>query len=165
MTNYFEGLADDFVLPQPIGYMSGDSIRCLREGFTEEWTGICNTPFQNDCVPVYLEELTKDQERSLQQKRLQDLEGVEAVVLPSHDYLRRMISVFYEINGNNCGGKLHIVLDDYNLEDEHIIWCRETYPEDNDMVFIANLLLQYPYNERVEAVKHWYQKMNNWEGY
>lgn len=35
-----------------------------------------------------------------------------------------LVEILYEDLGECCGGLLHIVLDDGNLEDHHILWCR-----------------------------------------
>jgi hypothetical protein len=35
-----------------------------------------------------------------------------------------LVEILYEDLGEGCGGLLHIVLDDGNLEDHHILWCR-----------------------------------------
>lgn len=35
--------------------------------------------------------------------------------------------------GNDVGGSLHIVLDDGNIEDHHIIYCFEYALENNDL--------------------------------
>lgn len=50
---------------------------------------------------------------------------------------------YYQQPGNICGGSLHIVLDDHNLEDCHIIYCRDYAKDrgDDDGVILAQLLL------------------------
>ena len=35
-----------------------------------------------------------------------------------------LVDVLYNDLGECCGGLLHIVLDDGNLEDHHILWCK-----------------------------------------
>lgn len=35
--------------------------------------------------------------------------------------IRELIKIIYKYN--NVGGSLHIVLDNYNFDDEHIQWC------------------------------------------
>lgn len=39
------------------------------------------------------------------------------------NFVKNAIKRIYELHG--VGGPLHIVLDDCNLEDHHIIWCLE----------------------------------------
>lgn len=39
--------------------------------------------------------------------------------------LHWLIKVFYDHPENICGGPLHIVLDDYNIENSNIDWCLE----------------------------------------
>jgi hypothetical protein len=34
-----------------------------------------------------------------------------------------LVASFYEFEGNGCGGSLHIVLDDGNIEDSHVDYC------------------------------------------
>jgi hypothetical protein len=42
---------------------------------------------------------------------------------PSVATVRTLVRAFYARPGNGCGGHLHIVLDDGNLEDDHIDFC------------------------------------------
>lgn len=39
------------------------------------------------------------------------------------DKINLLIEILYEDLEECCGGLLHIVLDDGNLEDHHILWC------------------------------------------
>lgn len=55
-----------------------------------------------------------------------------------------VIAQIYERNG--VGGALHIVLDDGNTEDHHIIWCVENmndYPAEEQRLYVrcAELLM------------------------
>lgn len=34
-----------------------------------------------------------------------------------------LVNAFYAFDGNACGGSLHIVLDDENIEDGHVDYC------------------------------------------
>lgn len=36
-----------------------------------------------------------------------------------------LVDILYNDLGEGSGGLLHIVLDDGNLEDHHILWCKE----------------------------------------
>jgi len=70
--------------------------------------------------------------------------------------LRSMIRDFYSKCGNDCGGTLHIVLDDCNIETHHIIWClNNTIKKENDEDArqIAYLLLSLPEGERLKIVE------------
>lgn len=40
-----------------------------------------------------------------------------------HTVLVLAIACYYQLPGCGAGGPLHIVLDDLNVEDEHIRWC------------------------------------------
>lgn len=73
---------------------------------------------------------------------------------PSEHFLRMMVAAFYELPGNICGGNLHIVLDDDNLEDEHVKWCRAEAEKanDQDAMFMADVLLLYTEDERFEIL-------------
>lgn len=53
---------------------------------------------------------------------------------------------YYAKPGNSCGGPLHIVLDDYNLEDEHIAFCRAEAERvgDADGVAICDKMARWP---------------------
>lgn len=39
------------------------------------------------------------------------------------DYVLKLATLLYEDLCENCGGMLHIVLDDGNLDDDDIEWC------------------------------------------
>lgn len=41
------------------------------------------------------------------------------------DRINLLVEILYEDLGECCGGLLHIVLDDGNLENHHIKWCIE----------------------------------------
>lgn len=48
--------------------------------------------------------------------------------MTSDDELVTLIGHWHSLPGNSTGGKLHIVLDDPNYEDEHIEFCRNQGP-------------------------------------
>ena len=64
--------------------------------------------------------------------------------------LRDNINDYYSLNGNICGGNLHIVLDDDNLRDSDILFCKEECLKDNDLFGIAlcDNLLKIPFEDR-----------------
>jgi len=39
--------------------------------------------------------------------------------------LRKLIQEFYSLPGNCCGGPLHIILDDFNIRDQDLVFCFE----------------------------------------
>lgn len=49
-------------------------------------------------------------------------------------YINKLVRLLYDDLGECCGGLLHIVLDDGNLEDHNIQWCIEyvNKPENAD---------------------------------
>lgn len=78
---------------------------------------------------------------------------------PVEERLKEAIERVYTYSA--VGSALHIVLDDENVEDHHIQWCRENFHElDNLLERIAceecaRLLLQLPIEER-ERIVHGY---------
>ncbi len=57
---------------------------------------------------------------------------------------------FYALPGNTCGGVLHIVTDDGNVETEHVLFCLDLArgSGDSEGERIANLLLELSEGER-----------------
>ncbi|MCK9361834.1 hypothetical protein M0Q28_06465 [Patescibacteria group bacterium] len=64
---------------------------------------------------------------------------------------------YYQIPGNSTGGSLHIVLDDGNIETEHVVFCSAEAIKEADIVGegIAHMLLQMSYDERSELRNHY----------
>lgn len=48
------------------------------------------------------------------------------------DDLKRLKAEFYDFDGNGCGGNLHVVLDDGNLEDRSVQSCIDSAVADKD---------------------------------
>lgn len=69
---------------------------------------------------------------------------------PTADQVRPMIRAYYDKPGNECGGSLHIVLDDGNIEDGCIVFCRDWARErgDVDGERLAEMLLQMSRTQR-----------------
>lgn len=42
---------------------------------------------------------------------------------PHLDTIKEYVGCLYHLEGCSVGGLLHILLDDDNIEDEHICWC------------------------------------------
>jgi hypothetical protein len=57
---------------------------------------------------------------------------------------------FYTKHGNGCGGVLHIVLDDGNVEEAHVRFCRDeaVKKDDHDAIDICDDLLELTAEER-----------------
>ena len=78
--------------------------------------------------------------------------------------LIKLIIKLYLTPECGVGGPLHIVLDDYNVEDENITWCLrnmdnpefEEYSEEVEKLCykIGGLLLTIPEEERLELVSN-----------
>lgn len=69
---------------------------------------------------------------------------------PSRYLITSMVDAYYAKDGNETGGSLHIVLDDFNFRDSDVKWCREFAAEsgDDDGVFLADVLLKLTEEER-----------------
>ena len=70
------------------------------------------------------------------------------------DLLIQECKNYYSKPENCVGGSLHIVLDDENIEDEHIKWCKNYAKEkgDNEGVLLAELLLKATIQQREKLV-------------
>jgi len=57
---------------------------------------------------------------------------------------------YYKLPGNGCGGSLHIVLDDGNLETEHVQFSLDWAEEHNDPkgIELAKALLELTEDQR-----------------
>ena len=66
------------------------------------------------------------------------------------EILLNQIKQFLSLDGNEVGGNLHIVLDDGNLDDENILFCRNLCIKTHDVLgrLICEGLLQITYKER-----------------
>ena len=69
---------------------------------------------------------------------------------PTMPKVLSFVKAYYAKPGNEVGGCLHIVLDDGNIEDSHIEFCRNSARKhnDNDGIVLAELLLQMNYTQR-----------------
>ena len=45
---------------------------------------------------------------------------------PTRPDVSPLIEAFYKLPGNGAGGDLHVVLDDHNVERQHVRYCVET---------------------------------------
>lgn len=73
--------------------------------------------------------------------------------------IRELVGIIYE-DYSDVGGALHIVLDDYNIEDDHIKWCldksiKEIVDEEEKAIYkeCAELLLQLSYSSRKRLIR------------
>lgn len=73
---------------------------------------------------------------------------------PTIPFMRGLIASYYKLEGNICGGSLHVVLDDGNLETRSVQHCLEyaTKQNDADGAFLADLLLRFTEAERAEML-------------
>ena len=70
---------------------------------------------------------------------------------------KKLRDFYYEIPGNNVGGKLHIVLDDYNYDDSSIEYCYKLCDADEKGREICELLSSIPFERRL------YMDMPSWQ--
>ena len=79
---------------------------------------------------------------------------------PYMDILKQYCELLYTLDGCECGGVLHILLDDDNLEDDHIYYClkecvlHSELPESNLGMLICNEYLKMTKEERI--IFDWY---------
>lgn len=75
-----------------------------------------------------------------------------------------LIEMYYTLPGNQVGGSLHIVLDDGNIERQHVEFCKKYALEQHDYVgaAIANMMLRMSLTQRKKLSRRsWY----NWDEY
>ncbi len=90
---------------------------------------------------------------------------------PTVPEVRELVSEYYCLPGNAVGGALHIVVDDGNIEDSHVQFCRNEALARGDAagVRIADLLLQMSKTQRkkVADTHKGYERQNargTWNG-
>lgn len=66
-----------------------------------------------------------------------------------------LVNEFYGIEGNGVGGHLHIVLDDGNIEDDHVAHCLERARMDDDFVAeaLASILVKMSRTQRTKLYR------------
>ena len=62
---------------------------------------------------------------------------------------------YYAKDGNGAGGNLHIVLDDCNVKDGHVIFCKEQCIQrgDSDGLALCELLLRMSRTQRLKIAR------------
>lgn len=67
-------------------------------------------------------------------------------------FVKDFIKYYYDDLGHSAGGYLHIVLDDGNLEHEHIEFCRNECEKNKDTfgMFLAEILMTFTVDELEE---------------
>ena len=75
-------------------------------------------------------------------------------------FINDLIQYYYiSVPDYGCGGSLHVVLDDGNIEHANINWCKDKCEEDNDALgmLIADILLEFTEEELQEMYdKNWW---------
>lgn len=66
----------------------------------------------------------------------------------------KLIAEYDQIPENLCGGNLHIILDDGNIEDHHILSCYTYCKDKKDYLgmLICSLLMDIDESEREKAI-------------
>jgi hypothetical protein len=66
-----------------------------------------------------------------------------------------LVRAYYGKPGNEAGGSLHIVLDDCNVDDADVRFCRDTAAErdDDDGVALADILLTMSKTQRLKLAR------------
>ena len=62
-------------------------------------------------------------------------------VVPN-DYMRKLLKLcveWYAVPDNECGGCLHIVLDDDNVDDDDLLWCLNRTDDKKTIAIIEGL--------------------------
>lgn len=74
--------------------------------------------------------------------------------LAVHHVVAAAIDAYYDLPDHTTGGNLHIVLDDGNVEDSSILWCRRHAASEGDYIsmLLADLLLQLDIEQRKNLV-------------
>ena len=69
--------------------------------------------------------------------------------------LRQLLEDWYARPGNGVGGALHIVVDDFNIETEHIVWCYKnaSLADRVAMYPLMSALVAIPEDEREDALR------------
>jgi hypothetical protein len=67
-----------------------------------------------------------------------------------------LVRDFYRRDGNGCGGNLHIVLDDTNVDDSHVMFCIERTLENRDDCgfWLATLLYKMSKTQRTKLSRN-----------
>lgn len=74
---------------------------------------------------------------------------------PTVERVVGLVRAYRSLPENDCGGSLHIVLDDRNLEDSHVAFCRDYAIERHDIdgAMIAGLMLQMTRSQRARVYR------------
>lgn len=69
-----------------------------------------------------------------------------------------LVRAYYQKPGNGVGGNLHIVLDDGNVEDSHVLFCLECAEQEGDAdgIQLCQMLLQMTKTQRRKLYKTHY---------
>jgi hypothetical protein len=68
-----------------------------------------------------------------------------------------LVRAYYAKPGNGVGGSLHIVLEDSNIDDDSVRFCRKYAEErgDSDGVALADILLRMSRTQRGKLAGMW----------
>lgn len=76
---------------------------------------------------------------------------------PTIQQLIEAVKAYYSIHGNNVGGRLHIVLDDGNINNSDIKWCIDyaSSKNDNEAVLLGKMLLGASLTQRRKLINNY----------
>lgn len=71
-----------------------------------------------------------------------------------------LVHAYRDLPGNAVGGSLHIVLDDGNVDDASVAWCRDYARENGDRpgVELAEILLRMSQTQRRKLAGMFYDR-------
>lgn len=74
---------------------------------------------------------------------------------PTVPEVRPLVWAYYAMPGNSCGGSLHVVLDDGNLDDHSVQFCIDNARDrgDDAGVRLGELLLKMSKTQRAKATR------------
>jgi len=77
---------------------------------------------------------------------------------PTVDKVIPIARAFYAKPGNQCGGNLHIVLDDGNVKDSHVLLCIEDAEKSGDSygAELGRTLMRMTKTQRLEVYRGLY---------
>lgn len=71
---------------------------------------------------------------------------------PNIPTVQPLVDAYYHLPNNGSGGSLHIVLEDYNVQDSSVQFCIEWAKKDNDIygVLLGKILLRMSKTQRLK---------------
>ena len=95
------------------------------------------------------QESLKQRQESLIREFDKILEDAKKPNIPT---VQPLVDTYYRLLGNGCGGSLHIVLEDNNVQDSSVQFCIEWAKKDDDIygVLLGEVLLRMSKTQRLK---------------